>query len=296
MSTPTSDPSAAAARAPEPRYPYVHVDVRADQSELVALELWELGAQGVEERDAKTFARPAQAGLVTLVGSFPTEADAEQAVSALGDRYPARTAFVVGDAWRDGWRAHFKPTRVGQHLVIRPSWEPFAPQEKDVVITLDPGGAFGTGTHESTRLVLSLLEGLVTTEPVLDVGCGSGILSIAALLLGAEAALAIDIDGPSVATTRENAQVNGVADRLTASDRPLADIEGAYGLVLANIEAHILIPLSDALTQRVQPAGVLIMSGILNHQVSDVLAAFPRFRCEARPSDGDWTALQLRRD
>lgn len=281
--------------ADEPRYPYVHVDVPSDEAELISLELWELGAQGVEERDDRTFTRPAQAGLVTLVGSFADESAAEDAVAALCGRFAARTEFVVGDAWRDGWRAHFKPTRVGKRLVIRPSWEPFSPAEDDVVVTLDPGGAFGTGTHESTRLVLALLEDLVTPVPVLDVGCGSGILSVAALLLGAESALAIDLDGPSVAATRENAQVNGVADRVTATDRPVTELDGRYALVLANIEAHILIPLAEALTARVSPGGVLVLSGILNHQVDEVLAAYPQFRSEACPSAGDWTALQLRR-
>ena len=279
----------------QPRYPYVHVDVPPEEVELAALALWELGARGVEERDDRTFAPPDAPGRTTLVGSFADEESAQAALASLAERYPARIAHVVGDAWRDGWRAHFKPTRVGERLVIRPSWETYDAESGDVVLTLDPGGAFGTGTHESTRLVLGLLERVVTPAPLLDVGCGSGILSIAALLLGASEAVAIDVDPASVAATRENAEVNDVAKRLVVSDQPLAALARAFPLVVANIEAHVLIPLADVLRARVTKGGCLILSGILAHQVDDVLRAYPGFSCEARPAAGDWVALQLRR-
>ncbi|MDD9939634.1 MAG: 50S ribosomal protein L11 methyltransferase [Myxococcales bacterium] len=280
----------------QPRYPYVHIDVPPEEAELAALALWDLGAQGVEERDGRTFAPPNAAGRITLVGSFQDEEGAELAVAALTGSYPTRLMHVVGDAWRDGWRAHFKPTRVGERLVIRPSWEPYQANAADVVLTLDPGGAFGTGTHESTQLVLTMLEHVATPAAVLDVGCGSGVLSIAALLLGAGEALAIDIDPASVRTTRENAEVNGVSGRLSVSERPLASIEGVFPLVVANIEAHVLIPLADALRARVASGGCLILSGLLAHQIDEVLAAYPGAVCEIRRQVGDWVALQLRFD
>lgn len=282
----------------QPRYPFVHVDVPPDRAELTSLWLWELGAQGVEERDGSTFHRPDDAARTTLVGSFADEAGAQAAIEALSAEYEARLEFVEGDAWRDGWRAHFKPLRVGERVVIRPSWETYDAAPDDVVITLDPGGAFGTGTHESTQLVLQQLEKQRATiqaaDAVLDVGCGSGILSVGALLLGAGRVRAIDVDPAAVEATAENAEVNGVAGRVEVSDTPIAEIDARYPVVLANIEAHVLIPLAGEVAARVAQGGLLILSGILVPQADDVIAAYPGMRCVDRSVAGDWVALSLR--
>src|SRR5512139_1404763 len=164
----------------EPRYPYVHVTVPASDAELVANELWERGAAGVEERDATTLLRgEAGAEGVTLVASFADEAHAEAAREALADRFEARLEFVVGDDWAHAWRAYFKPTRVGERLVIRPSWEPVEAAPHEVVLTIDPGNAFGSGIHETTRLVLRESDRRGRGgERGLDVRGGSGILAI----------------------------------------------------------------------------------------------------------------------
>jgi len=277
-----------------PRYPYVHVDVPAEDTDLVSLQLFELGALGVEERDASTFTRGDSATGVTLVGSFPEEAIARAAAAELSEQWPAHVEFVTDDGWRDGWRAHFKPTRVGKRLVIRPSWEPFTPTAEDVVLTLDPGGAFGTGTHESTRLVLELLEEIPLTDlHFLDVGCGSGILTIAALLLSAKAAMAVDVDEAAVLATRENADLNGVGERIEASTTSLTDIAERFPLVLANIEAHVLVPLADEVASRVLPGGQLILSGILTEQGDAVVAAYKGLKCVQRRFQGEWVALLL---
>src|SRR5690606_33199087 len=128
------------------------------------------------------------------------------------------------------------------------------------------GQAFGTGTHESTRLVLAEVDALVRGgERVLDVGCGSGILSIGALLLGAGSALAIDVDPIAVSVTAENAAENGVADRLRAETTAIEDVGGDYELVLANIQSGVLIPMAPSLTARVSPGGHLVLSGLLAH-------------------------------
>lgn len=288
----------AAKTAAAPRYPFVHVDVPAADAELVSLWLWELGAQGVEERDQSTFDRPNVDALTTLVGAFATEQAAAEAAEALSAEHPARVEFVVGDDWRDGWRAHFKPLRVGPRVVIRPSWEPYDAAPGDVVVTLDPGGAFGTGTHESTQLVLQQLQAhapeLSAADAVLDVGCGSGILSVAALLLGAPRVVAIDTDSAAVEATAENAEVNAVGPRLQVSDTPLSDIDGRFPFVVANIEAHVLIPIAEPLAARVAPGGLLVLSGVLSFQADDVLAAYPTMRCVDRAEAGDWVALTLR--
>ena len=190
----------------EPRYPYVHVDVSPEEVEEVSYLLWELGALGVEERDASTLNK--QAGVtseVTLVASFADDAAAQSAIDELVPR-TGRLEHVVGDAWREAYKQYFKVTRLGPRLVIRPSWEPYTPSPQDVVVTVDPGRAFGTGTHESTRLLMAALDERVRGgERVLDVGCGTGILAICALKLGAKSALCIDVDPDAIEVTRENA-------------------------------------------------------------------------------------------
>ena len=281
-------------QASPPKYPFVHVDVAPEDAELVSLQLFEWGALGVEERDASTFTKSDGQAHVTLVGSFADTADAEVAAAELCNNWPARLEFVTGDDWRDGWRAHFKPTRVGKRLVIRPSWEAYEPAEQDVVLTLDPGGAFGTGTHESTRLVLEILEELpLAGVRLLDVGCGSGILSIAALLLSADSVVAVDVDEAAIAVTRENAHINGVSDRVDASTTPLIEVGERFSLVLANIEAHVLIPLAEAVSSRVLPGGKLVLSGILTHQGDEVVRAYPGLNCIQRKEQGEWVALLL---
>lgn len=281
----------------EPRYPYVHVDVAPRDADRVSGELWGLGATGIEERDRTTLDKPVRGGdVVTLVASFESEAAAARAAKALPRELGPRIEHVVGDAWRDAWRAHFKPTRLGRRLVVRPSWEPFARKRGDVVLTLDPGRAFGTGTHESTRLVLGELDRRVRGgESVLDVGCGSGILGVAALLLGASSVRALDVDPDSVAVTRENAELNGVASRVEASCTPVGRLRGSYDLVLANIQAEVLIPLARAIAARVAPGGTLVMSGLLVGQERDVLAAYRPMRKLAAPVEGEWVALVLRK-
>lgn len=283
-----------------PRYPYVHVEVETDAAELISLELWELGAQGVEERDDSTFVKPDQplgAGKCLLVASFETETAAREALAVVASQNPAHLVFVEGDDWRDGWRAHFKPLRVGERFVICPSWESFAAAPTDVVITLDPGGAFGTGTHESTQLVLRMLEQLpVAGLSVLDVGCGSGILAVGALLLGADRVHAIDVDAAAVEATVENGEVNGVAERVTASTQPITEIAERYPLVLANIEAHVLVPMAAELCKRLAPGGTLILSGILENQTQAVVAAYTAcgpYTCTPRMGQGEWVTLSV---
>jgi ribosomal protein L11 methyltransferase len=279
----------------EPRYPYVHVEVSAEEVEEVSYLLWELGAQGVEERDQTTLHRNTGDQGVTLVASFSDEAEARAAAAELYPR-EANVTFVVGDAWRDAYKAYFKVTRLGERLVIRPSWEPFTPAASDVVVTVDPGRAFGTGTHESTRLVMKELDQRVRGgERVLDVGCGTGILAICALKLGASSAVCIDVDPDAVAVTNENAELNGVRDRIEAAITPVEEMEGGYPLVLANIQATVLIPLAEPLAARVGPGGLLILSGILIGQEADVLAAYPQFDTLASPREGEWIALALQK-
>lgn len=283
------------------RYPYVHVAVPQVDVELASAELWELGASGIEERDASTMNAPDAGESLTLVASFLDEADAHVAAEAIADRWSAHVCFVEGDGWREAYKTYFKATRIGSRLVVRPPWEAYAARDGDVVLTLDPGMAFGTGTHETTRLVLSALEEHVRVGiDVLDVGCGSGILAIAALLLGARSALAIDVDAEAVRVATENCAINGVAERCEverASDVPGEPLAHGrrYPLVLANIETRVLVPAASALIASLQPEGVLILSGILAPERDRVLAAYASLQVLAVRELGDWIAIVLRR-
>jgi ribosomal protein L11 methyltransferase len=284
----------------EPRYPYLHVAVASDESavELLSSLLFELGAQGIEERDHSTLLKSSGGPDTTmLVASFADEATSLAAQQELAGRYEAQLEYVVGDAWRDGWRKYFKPLRVGARLVIRPSWEPYQPQPDDLVITLDPGQAFGTGTHESTQLVLAALAQHVTPgQRVLDLGTGSGILAIAAVLLGAAHVTALDLDPLAISATDENAAVNGVAAAVSARVAGVESVSERFPLVLANIEARVLVPLAAAVSQRVQAGGTLILSGLLHADVERVAQAYLGFSTLAQPCSGDWHALVLHKD
>jgi ribosomal protein L11 methyltransferase len=275
------------------RYPTVHVDVASNDVDPVSALLFEAGASGVEERDATTLDRQEGAD-VTLVAHFGTEEEAMVVAAAITDRWPARVVFIEGDEWRDKWREFFKPTRVGQRFVVRPSWEPFEPGPNDVVITLDPGQAFGTGTHESTRLCLEEIDATVQgNERVLDVGCGSGILSIGAVLLGAKDALAIDIDPIAAEVTRENAEMNGVSDRVSARAATIDDVKGTYDVVVANIQHVILMPIANDLIARV--GRTLILSGLLAEESSDIRGAYAALRFVRERRAGDWISLTFER-
>ena len=272
------------------RYPYVHVDVPPEESEVVSFELWEAGALGVEERDASTLDASELEGFVTLVASFGSDEEAVAAKAAFVERFDARIVHVEGDEWRDKWKERFRPTRIGPRVTVCPSWEDYQPSADEVVVTIDPGAAFGTGLHETTRLVLRAVDARVRGgETILDVGCGSGILSIAALLLGAKKALCVDIDPLAVDVTSENAEHNGVHDRLELSATPIEAVAGRYDLVLANIQSHILIPMADALKARVAEGGTLVLSGILTTQVEDIQATFGP--AKSVDEDGEWVAM-----
>jgi ribosomal protein L11 methyltransferase len=280
----------------EPRYPFVHLDVaEADVDETSGL-LFELGAQGVEERDASTLAKNVEPGTVTLVASFESREDAEEAMRHLpsGARYEE----VVGDAWRDAWKAFWKPFAVADGVVVRPPWEPYEAKPGERVLELEPGRAFGTGLHETTRLVSQAIKqhaSEVSGKTILDVGCGSGILALVALELGAARAVAIDNDSEAIDVTRENAQRNGMADRVDASTTPVEALGLQAPVVVANIEARILIPMSKDLMARVAPGGLLLLSGILVPQKDDVRAAYPDMDLVAEPALGEWVLLALRK-
>lgn len=234
----------------------------------------------------------------------PEESPAE-AVAFLRERYTAEGIeneicldSCVEEDWINNWKQYFKPIPVGQKLLIRPTWEEVQDSGGRTVLDLDPGLAFGTGTHETTRLCMELLEQYVRPGMnVLDVGCGSGILSVAALLLGADKAVGVDIDELAVKTAVENAEINHVEDRFTGICGNLTDqVTGTYDIVVANIVADVIIMLTKDVEQFMKPDTVYLMSGIIDTREQDVLAAVKQhFTIIDRKEEKGWVALSAKR-
>ena len=230
----------------------------------------------------------------------PEENPAE-AIAFLSERYNAEgiaheisTASCAEEDWINNWKKYFKPIPVGEKLLIRPVWEQEYDPQGRAVLNLEPGIAFGTGTHETTRLCLELLEKYVRPGcRLLDVGCGSGILSVVGLLLGAQSAVGVDIDELAVKTAVQNAELNGVADRFTGICGNLTDkVSGTFDVVAANIVADIIIELTASIEQFMRPDTVYLMSGIIDTREQDVLSVVEKkFDILDRREEKGWIAL-----
>jgi ribosomal protein L11 methyltransferase len=229
----------------------------------------------------------------------------ETALGHMSMMYPMPTpvyAIVKEDDWAEAWKVHYHPVRVGKRLFIRPLWIETEAEPNDLVIALDPGMAFGTGTHPTTQLCLQALEDCVQPGvQVLDLGCGSGILSIGAAKLGANHILALDIDPIAVKATQDNAEQNAVADRITAQQGSLENVITSarrFDLIVVNILAKIIIAMCDQhLGDTVRPGGRALFSGIIQEQADDVEAALRKTGLEpyARREDGDWILIEAKR-
>ncbi len=238
-------------------------------------------------------------------------ADAERAVATVAEALGHLQAFglrPIGEIstrilhetdWAEAWKAHFPVLRIGRRVVIRPTWRRHRAVPDDVVLALDPGMAFGTGLHPTTRLCLAALEriadeGRLDGAAVLDVGCGSGILAIAAARFGAARVLGVDTDPIAIEAAAANARRNAVARRIRARHGTLPSGDGPFDVVLANLIASLLIELAAALRAELRPGGTLLASGIFVDREAEVRAAFEAadLSVTLRSAEGDWVALE----
>ena len=241
----------------------------------------------------------------SLIHIYISECDnAMEAVEFLKERFRAANiefsvnSIGVDDSdWNENWKKYFHTTEIGEKLVIVPSWEEYENKNGRVVLSIDPGAAFGTGTHATTSLCLELLENHIKKgTKMLDIGTGSGILAIAAALLGADTAIGVDIDAQSVKTAKENAEINNVKGKCQFIVGDLADkISGKFDVICANIVADVIIKLFDNVKNFMTDDGVLIISGIIDLRKDDVLnsAAAHGFKAVKGNYKENWCAFTL---
>ncbi|MDB5083863.1 MAG: ribosomal protein methyltransferase [Bacilli bacterium] len=214
----------------------------------------------------------------------------------------ARVSFaqVNDEDWADAWKRYYHPTRITKRLTAVPSWESYEPAEGELLISLDPGMAFGTGTHPTTALLLRLLEEYLTQEDfVIDAGCGSGILSIAAAKLGARKILALDLDPIAVQVSKANCEINQVADKVDVRQNDLLTglATASPRIIMSNILADILLRITEDAYQLLQEDGLLLLSGIISSRVDDLKNSLEQqgFTVERQLQEGDWNALAARK-
>ena len=196
--------------------------------------------------------------------------------------------------WAENWKQYYKPFRLGKRLVVKPGWESYQPEDDDLVLELDPGMAFGTGSHETTALCARMLEDYVQDGSLLDVGTGSGILSIAAAKLGADKVLAVDIDPVAVEVARENVRRNGLGDAITVIEGDLTKgLDAVFDVAVANILADVILMLLVPLRQHLKPGGIFLSSGIIGDREKDVLHGLQQagYKVLETRRQGDWCAV-----
>ena len=224
----------------------------------------------------------------------------KERLGAAGIAYTAVNNTVDDEDWNENWKKYFKAFDVGEKLAVCPSWETYENRDNRKVISLDPGAAFGTGAHATTYLCLSCLEDIVDgNSSVLDIGTGSGILAVAACLLGAKNAVGVDIDELAVETAKKNAEANGVSDKTEFLMGDLADkVSGKYSIICANIVADVVIRLLDNVSDYMTEDGYLLVSGIIDIRAKEVEEALKAhgFKPVKAPVREEWHAYLLKKE
>ena len=264
------------------KYDYLSEEVEKDRRRVAVVSAF----FGCDEEGSKKL-ETAKDAIKRLQSSLPAGA------LTFCDRYTADDS-----EWLYKWQEHFKPTRIGEHIVVKPSWEEYDAGADDIMIEMDPGMAFGSGLHETTTLCIKALENILRDEKtgmkVLDVGTGTGILAIAAMKLGASECLGIDIDEDAVTVAHENIERNGLVERISALEGDLMEgVRFDADIIVANLMADLVIRLAPAAADQLKPGGIFISSGILDIKekaVSEAVRA-AGFEITEIGADGEWRAI-----
>ncbi len=266
-------------------------------------ETWEIAH--IDLIDEELLAKDRTVGIIHVYIS--PEESPEEALAFLKERYCSEkitfeinTASIRMEEWANNWKKYFKPLKTGEKLVICPTWETFDEPTQRKILRIDPGMAFGTGGHNTTRLCLETMEKYIdNSSEVLDIGCGSGILSIAALLLGAKRTVGVDIDALAVKTAKENGVLNGFCEPTYSilQGNLTEKVQGVFSVVVANIVADVIIKFCEDVSAFIDKDGVFITSGIIDTREEDVKQAFARFGFEIieRHEDGGWICFVCKR-
>jgi len=258
--------------------------------------LTEIGAQGVfqEEPESQSLNGFSVSGNREILKAYlPFDIRVENRVASLktyidslSELFPELeeasflTEMIIGQDWGEEWKKYFKPLRVSRNIVIKPTWERYTPAGRDIVIEIDPGMAFGTGQHPSTRMCLQAIEDILLKDRtsrkwrVLDVGTGTGILGISCAKLGAERVVCVDVDKKAAEIARENVMINHVEDRVEVINRDVTTIHEPFDLIVANLTAKILIKLCSHLISLIENGGYLVISGVIDQNRSDIDSHF----------------------
>jgi ribosomal protein L11 methyltransferase len=270
----------------------IEISAPAELMDALGNFLTETGAQGVfqetlEPQSPGDF--PESPSSETINAYFPQDvrtgkrlAAVQKYLESLSEifsdlmRPSLKTQTISDPDWGEQWKKYFKPIRVSNSIIVKPTWERYSPSSRDIVIEIDPGMAFGTGQHASTRMCIEALEDIILKDrtmkgwKVLDVGCGTGILGITAARLGAEEVICLDIDKKAVAIARENAAINHVEDRLRIVNQDASAFNEPRNLIIANLTAKLLLKLFPHLTQLLLSEGYLIISGIIEQDAKAI--------------------------
>jgi ribosomal protein L11 methyltransferase len=269
----------------------IEVSAPAELMDALGNFLTETGAQGVfqETIEPQPGDFPEPKICETIEAYFPLDVRSEKRISAvqkyvesLNEIFPdlpassLKTETIIDPDWGEQWKKYFKPIRVSNNIIIKPTWERYTPSSRDIVIEIDPGMAFGTGQHASTRMCIEALEDIILKDrtvkdwKVLDVGCGTGILGITAAKLGAGDVICLDIDKKAIEIARENAAINSVDERMRIINQDAANVKDPRNLIIANLTAKILLKLRPHLTQLLLPEGYMIISGLIEQDIQDI--------------------------
>lgn len=266
-------------------------------AEQVSALLIELGSPGILENDEND--------KKVLKAYIPIDSSLDAKISLLKNRLKAYKWQYQGSMfkdkdWLDKWKRYIKPINISNRLTIKPTWEKIASKKGRIIVEIDPGMAFGTGSHASTMMCLKAadrLSALIKGDNILDVGTGSGILAITSAKLGAKKVVGIDIDAEAVKVARKNVRLNKADKNVVISARPLEKIRGKFSVIFANIIAEELIKIAESLNERLTDGGYLILSGILAERAKEVEAVYLELGLDIFRTykKGEWVCLVFRK-